>query len=141
MAQPRSTADMAPFGALSEAFQNFRVSSGMVRPSFPLPLRRRAIDVLRAGGALSSVASACGVAPQTLRNWAALTPPAPRRLCVASDEIQNSGEFPLADVAPEAPPEAPQEADSFEFHLACGVSLRATPKQALWLIRALGGVR
>jgi len=136
MAEPISSFDTAPFVALAETFQNFRSSSGKERPAFPLPLRRRAVEALRAGGALTSVSLACGVAPQTLRNWSALIPPAPRRLCVAP-----------ADEAPSAALSAPQTSasisiagqDAFEFRLACGVRLEASPEQTLWLIRALGG--
>ncbi len=130
MAEPISSFDTAPFVALAETFQNFRSSSGKERPAFPLPLRRRAVEALRAGGALTSVSSACGVAPQTLRNWSALIPPAPRRLCVAPAD----GALTSALLAPETSANIISDGkDMFEFHLACGVRLEASPQQTLWL--------
>ena len=139
MAEPLSSFDPGTLVSLSEAFQNFRASSGKVRPSFPLPLRRRALETMRTGAALASVSTACGVAPQTLRNWAASIPPSPRRLSVAPTEM----DVLTTPADPERVTKIPSkdQEDAFEFHLACGVSLEASPQQTLWLIRALGGAR
>ncbi len=129
-------------GALTEAFSLCR-GDGSSRRSIPVPLRRMAVAAVRRIESVPKVARACGVTPQTIRNWVLEIPPPARRLAIVTtpESSQDAHTEALAKRV-EVPPPATMPAASpacFVFRLNAGVMLEATPEQALWLVRQLGG--
>lgn len=136
---------------LREAFAHFRRAEGAKR-SYSEPLRRMAADAARERRSLTDVAIACGVSKQSVHTWCQIYRPRARRLSVAPEEKnENSGAGKCGfgddlEASNFADTEAPVRSvnpslvlSPFRFHLNSGVSLEASPEQALWLVRQLGG--
>jgi len=124
--------------SLKTTFDNFRRSSGKERCQFPSQMRFKAVEAARAFDSVPRISKACGVAPQTLRNWMLAMPPAPRRLAVVEGVKSRADvQAPVALCTSPVPPiVAP-----FRFQLESGISVEASPEQTVWLIRALGGAK
>jgi hypothetical protein len=127
---------------LTEAFAMFRRGGASSR-IFPDPLRRMAAEAVRRLGSVPEVAKACGVAPQSVRNWLLAFPPAPRRLAIAAAPEAESRAIadavePMCVASDSGVPAVPWM-PAFMFRLGAGVSLEATPEQTVWLVRQLGG--
>jgi len=127
--------------ALKEGFRLFREGEHGAKRT-PVSLRRMAVDGVRQCESVLSVSRACGVAPQTIRKWVLEVPPVPRRLAIVSDSTVTQSD--RSDDSREAKVRASNESyaavEPFRFRLAAGVALDATPEQALWLVRQLGGL-
>jgi hypothetical protein len=132
---------------LAEAFSRFR-SANVGHRAFPQELRRMAVDVAREKGSLQRVATACGVSKQSIHTWIHSMPPPARRLTVAAEEVTSTSEEvdiekPKRREASAPASVVPLEVEAlmkpFLFRIGAGVSLEASPAQALWLVRSLGG--
>jgi hypothetical protein len=148
--QVAALGDQTELKEIEEAFAQFRSESDVRRP-YPLPLRRKAVEMARRIESNERVAAACGVSKQTVRNWVVAIPPPARRLSVATSEgeIRGNGcaesepgevvEREIGGVSRACAEEEGAIISSFLFRLGAGVSLEASPSQTLWLLRNLGG--
>ena len=112
--------------AVAVAFENYRNSSGAGYVRYPDSLKLRAVNLVKSGFSIPSVAKACGLGKTTIFYWLKLRPvkaekPMARRLEVVTEPIVNN---------------LPNECI---FRAVNGLVLETNKETAAWLLLKLGG--